>query len=253
MFQAVIPASLSRFPKPKSVPMLKGNDLIGKPIAIHHQTAIGVIQDVIFDYASNQVIAFVIDKPGWRTQAHIIPWSGIHSVSNNGLVARSKNMIVVANQLYRVRQILGRENLVKGMSIVTLGGLHLGIKTDFYFSERTGAVQGYEAKGGIFAEPNTDSGFIPVTPSLKVSKNAAYMPQQVARQMEEFSPDVIQLPQGAEQAVGRRIRQAVRTDGGSLIGAVGQIVTDGILALARAHGKEHELLQAAGIQPDSTD
>lgn len=234
--------------------MLKGSDLIDKPVVIYNNPAsIGVIQDLIFDYTSNQVIAFVIDKPGWRNHAHIIPWGGIHSISNNGLVARSKNMVVVANQLYRVRQILERENLVKGMPIITLDGRHLGIKTDFYFSELTGAVQGYETKGGIFAEHDSDSSFIPVVPSLKVGKNAAYLSEQVTRQMEEFSPGVVKLPQGAERALGHRIRRVVRTGDGSLIGALGQIVTDGILELARTHGKEYELLQAAGIQPDSAE
>jgi len=78
------------------------------------------------------------------------------------------------------------------------------------------------------------------------------VPEQVAHQMEEFSFENTQLPEAAEQALGRRSQQIVRTNSGSLITAVGQIITDGVLTLARTHGKEYELLQAVGIQPDST-
>lgn len=252
MVQAVVPVVPTRLHKANDVPMLKGSDLIGKPAVIYNNRVnIGLIQDLIFDYASNQVIAFVIDKPGWRNNAQIIPWSGIHSINNNGLVAWSMNMIVVANQLYRVRQILERENLVKGMPIITLDGRHLGIKTDFYFSEKSGTLQGYEARGGIFTEGEMDCGFIPISRSLQVSKNAAYVPEQVARQMEEFSLENGGLAQAVGQALGRRARQVVRTNGGSLIAAVGQIITDRVLALARTQDKEYELLQATGIQPDS--
>ena len=50
-----------------------------------------------------------------------------------------------------------------------------------------------------------------------------------------------------EQAKGRRVQQTVRTDGGVVIAAVGQIVTDPVIERARTYNREQELLAAVGL------
>ncbi|MBV9389368.1 MAG: PRC-barrel domain-containing protein [Chroococcidiopsidaceae cyanobacterium CP_BM_ER_R8_30] len=50
-----------------------------------------------------------------------------------------------------------------------------------------------------------------------------------------------------EQALGLRLRHAVRSEEGSIIGAPGQIVTEQIIARARLEHKEIELMDAGGL------
>jgi len=53
--------------------------------------------------------------------------------------------------------------------------------------------------------------------------------------------------EGARQTIGRRLHHSVRDPGGSIIGAQGQIVTEGVAERAKEHNLEVELLSAAGV------
>ncbi len=230
--------------------MLKGSDIVGKPIITYAQySGIGSVEDVIFDHNTNQVLAFVVDRPGWHKAARIIPWSGIQSVSPDSVIVWSKNMIVIAEQLYRVKQVLGRSNLTKGMPIITQDGRHLGIMTDIYFSQHIGTVIGYEVKGGLYADEVTNCGFVPAPLTLHIYQNAAYVPSNIVRQMEERGQPVLIAPPSIQQTLGRRIREPLRTDSGSLIAAPGQVVNETVIALAQAHRKDRALLRAVGLMP----
>ena len=252
MFQPTPTAGYTRFNKPNHAPMLKGSDIVGQPIITYGQySGIASVSDVIFDHHTNQVLAFVADQPGWHRAARIIPWSGIQSVSPDSVIVWSKNMIVVAEQLYRIKQVLGRSNLTKGMPIITQDGRHLGIMTDIYFSQHIGTVIGYEVKGGLYADEVTNCGFVPAPPTLHVYQNAAYVPSHTARLMEERVQPVLIAPPSIHQTLGRRIHEPLRTDSGSLIAAPGQIVNDTVVALAQAYRKDHDLLRAVGLLPTS--
>lgn len=250
MFQPVLPIVATRSPTPKRVLMLKGNDLIGQPV-LHYgkDIRLGVVTDLIFDYLTNQMLAFVLDKPGWRAKAQIIPWSGIQSVRAGKITAWSKNMIVQADRLYRVKQVLERPNLFKGMPVITDNGWHLGVMIDLYLNEPGGTIAGYEVKGGAFATDG-GTGFIPAPTALRVHQNAAYVPKQIIRQIAERP---IANPKGLhlnEQALGRWIRQPVSAGNGNLLAVPGQVVTEALINLARAYRKEAELLRAVGLTSD---
>jgi uncharacterized protein YrrD len=52
---------------------------------------------------------------------------------------------------------------------------------------------------------------------------------------------------GLEQALGRRVQQVVRTDGGIIIAAPGQIVTETVIERAKTYHKEQAILSAVGL------
>jgi uncharacterized protein YrrD len=52
---------------------------------------------------------------------------------------------------------------------------------------------------------------------------------------------------GIEQALGRRVQQVVRTDGGIIIAAPGQIVTETVVERAKTYHKEQAILSAVGL------
>ncbi|WP_404789480.1 PRC-barrel domain-containing protein [Altericista sp. CCNU0014] len=52
---------------------------------------------------------------------------------------------------------------------------------------------------------------------------------------------------GIDRALGRRIQQIVRTDGGIIIAAPGQIVTETVIARAKTYRKEQAILNAVGL------
>ncbi|MGR3280755.1 PRC-barrel domain-containing protein, partial [Acaryochloris marina NIES-2412] len=50
-----------------------------------------------------------------------------------------------------LQTVLGQGLVLKGSRIMTTDGRDLGTMVDLYFDEQTGAIEGYEASGGLFA------------------------------------------------------------------------------------------------------
>lgn len=217
----------------------------------------------------------------------------------------SKESVVIANTEPAIKGVLEHKNVLKGTKIMTTDGRDLGTMVDLYFDEQTGAVEGYEASGGLFGDAATGRSFVPAPQTLKIGQDVAFVPPETADMMEEqvggiqgalqAAGDKVQetahkttekLQEKAEtagqklqeasqkasekldlattavgekangaiaaatvdQAKGRRVRRAVRTDDGRIIAPEGQIVTDLVIERVQIHDKEQELLDAVGVE-----
>lgn len=78
--------------------------------------------------------------------------------------------------------------------------------------------------------------------------------QKASEKLDEATATVGEKASGAiataavDQAKGRRVRRAVRTDQGRIIVPEWQIVTDAVIERVQRHGKEQELLDAVGVE-----
>lgn len=311
--------------------MRKGSDLIGKPvIAFGTGVQLEKVHDLVFDQNSNQLLALVVDDGGWFSSARVLPLQNIQTIGNDAVIVPSEASILAAEQVPSVQRILERNNILKGTKIMTTDGRDLGTLADLYFDEKTGAVEGYEASGGVFADAYSGRSFVPATQTLKIGEDVAFVPPEVADMMEEQvgglkgaaqkaattatnaavdpaeqrafvlgkkADDDVKAPDGTllvakgqtvtelavqeaenqnavdrlyratggsvvgaavggatagasvDEAKGRRVTQAVRTDEGMVIAAPGQIVTDAVVTRARTYNREKELLAAVGLTP----
>jgi PRC-barrel domain len=156
---------------------------------------------------------------------------------------------------------------------VTTDGRDLGTLIDFYFDETTGAVEGYEASGGLFADAYSGRSFVPAPQALKIGEDVAFVPAETAGLMEEQVGGIKAVMQNAiekiqetaqvagekfqettaiagltvEQAEGRRAQRAVYTSEGYIVVAQGQIVTTKVIDRAKVNHQESALLDAVGL------
>jgi sporulation protein YlmC with PRC-barrel domain len=221
------------------------------------------------------------------------------------VIVPSKESVVIADTEPAIKGVLEHKNVLKGTKIMTTDGRDLGTMVDLYFDEHTGAVEGYEASGGLFADAATGRSFVPAPQTLKIGQDVAFVPpetadmmkeqvggiqgalqeagdkvqetaqktteklqekaetvgqklqkasQKASEKLDEATTAVGEKTNGAiaaatvDQAKGRRVRRAVRTDQGRLIVPEGQIVTDVVIERVRSHDKEQELLDAVGVE-----
>ncbi len=323
--------------------MRKGSDLIGKPVvSFDTGEEFETIQDLIFDQHNNQLLGFVVDEGGWFSGARVLPLNRVQALGPDTVIVPTKQAVVPADNEPTFRKILERNNVLKGTKIITTDGKDLGQLNDLYFDEETGAVEGYEASGGLFADAVNGKSFVPAPHTLKIGEDVAFVPPETAQLMEEqvgglkaaaqtaadsvssaaataqdslstavtntavdkaqqrewvvgraaerdvmaadgtllvaagqqvtplaadeaerqgALPDLYRATGGSltagvqgaiaaravEQAEGRRVAQAVRTDQGMIIAAPGQIVTEQVINRARTYHKEDELMNAVGM------
>jgi uncharacterized protein YrrD len=253
--------------------MRKGSDLIGRPI-ISFDTGeqFEKIQDLIFDQNNNQLLGFVVDEGGWFSSARVLPLQGIQAIGPDVVIVPDKQAVVAADTEPTFRKILERNNILKGTKIVTTDGKDLGTLVDLYFDEQSGAVEGYEASGGIFADAVNGKSFVPAPHTLKIGEDVAFVPPETAQLMEEQVGGLRAAAQSATDAVtntagsvstavtntavspdqqkawviGRTADRDVMTQDGTLLVAQGQQVTPLAADEAERQGALADLYRATG-------
>jgi len=157
--------------------MQKGTDTISLPvIAFDTGEKFDQIRDVIFGQHENRVLGFLVDERGWFSEAKVVPFQNVQAIGPDGVIVPSKESVVIADTEPAIKGVLEHKNVLKGTKIMTTDGCDLGTMVDLYFDEHTGAVEGYEASGGLFADAATGRSFVPAPQTLKIGQDVAFVP-----------------------------------------------------------------------------
>jgi uncharacterized protein YrrD len=252
--------------------MRKGSDIVGKPIVAYDTgEKIGRVRDLIFDQERNYLVALLVQESGFMSDARILPLAAIKSIGIDAAIVSSLDQIIPAKSAPQVAAILDRNNIINGTHIMTVSGQDLGKMVDLYFDETTGAIEGYEVSGGIFADAYSGRSFVPAVQTLRIGENYAFVPVMVADLMEEQvggikaaiqdTNDKVQAAAqdlstkasaatahySVDQALGRRATTVVRTRDGLIVAAPGQIVTEKTIERAQTYHLEEVLLRSVGL------
>lgn len=193
--------------------MRKGSDLIGKTIiAFDTGKRLCRVQDLVFDQENNQLLALLVDEGGLFSSARVLPLQDVQAIGTDAIIAPSRAAIQSASRFPRIKRILDYNNVLKGTHIMTVDGRHLGRMVDLYFDEETGAVEGYEVSGGLFADAYTGRSFVPAPDTIRIGDDVAFVPSEVADTMEDQVGGI----KAAMQTAGEQIQTAAQTTGDRL-------------------------------------
>lgn len=166
--------------------MRNGKGMIGKPVVAYDSgEEFKTIIDLIFDQESNQLLGFLVDEGGWFSNALVLPLNNVQAIGVNAVIVASTDTIDSASEFPAMQRILERDNILKGTRIMTLDGRDLGTMTDLYFDGTTGAIEGYEVSGGLFADAYSGRSFVPAPHTLKIGEDIAFVPSETADLMQE--------------------------------------------------------------------
>jgi len=166
--------------------MRKGSDLLGK-VVVTYDTGekIERVQDLIFDETSNQLLGLLVSEKRLFRRARVIPFVQVQAIGRNAIVVPSRKAVTTARSVPEIRAILKRNNVLKGTRIITVNGRDLGTIIDLYFDDETGAIEGYEVSGGLFADAYSGRSFVPAPHALKIGEDVAFVPVETAELMQE--------------------------------------------------------------------
>ncbi len=189
--------------------MLKGSDIIGKPI-IDYQNGkkIGRVIDLVFDQDRNYLLALLVQEKGFLSDAQVLPMVSIQSIGLDVVITGRLENIVSAKSDERLTEILNHNNIMKGTNIVTVSGQDLGKMVDLYFDESTGEIEGYEVSGGMFADAYSGRSFVPALQTLRIGEDYAFVPAIVAEMMEEQVGGMRGVAEKAGEQISEVTRQA---------------------------------------------
>ena len=193
--------------------MRKGSDIIGKSIiAFDSGKRTARVQDLIFDQDGNELLGILVEEAGLFRSAKVIPLNAIAAFGADTLIIPSRDNIISAKHDERIDRVLDRNLILKGTRIVTTDGRYLGSVVDLFFDEQTGAIEGYEASGGMFADAYSGRSFIPAPHTLRIGEDATFVPPETADLMEEQVGGI----RGAVQSASTRIQETSEVAGQKL-------------------------------------
>jgi uncharacterized protein YrrD len=166
--------------------MRNGKGMLGKPVVAYDTgEEVEKIVDLIFDQENNLLLGFLVDEGGWFSNALVLPLTRIQAIGADAVIVSSREVITPASYFPEIQSILERDNTLKGTKIMTIDGRDLGTMVDLYFDDISGAIEGYEVSGGIFADAYSGRSFVPAPDTLKIGEDIAFVPSETADLMEE--------------------------------------------------------------------
>lgn len=190
--------------------MRNGKGMIGKPVVAYDSgEEFKTIVDLIFDQENNVLLGFLVDEGGWLSNALVLPLSRIEAIGTDAVIVASRDAITSANEVPEIQSILKRDNVLRGTKIMTVDGRDLGTMVDLYFDEISGAIEGYEVSGGIFADAYSGRSFVPAPDTLKIGEDIAFVPSETADLMEEQVGGI----RGALQTAGGKAQEMAQVAG----------------------------------------
>ena len=264
--------------------MRNGKGMIGKPVvAFDSGEKFNTIVDLIFDQQNNLLLGFLVDEGGWFSNALVLPLSNIQAIGNDAVIVPSRDMIVSASEFPEIQNILEKDNVLKGTKIMTVDGRDLGTMSDLYFDDTTGAIEGYEVSGGIFADAYSGRSFVPAPDTIKIGEDIAFVPSETADLMQEqtggikaalytagekaqelahtagekaqeaaqmantkLTNTVVKPEEQEEFVLGKVAEKAVKTSDGIFLIQEGQVVHESHILAARNSNIMDELYRATG-------
>lgn len=230
--------------------MRKGSDILNKSIiAFDTGKRVARVQDLIFDQETNRFLGILVEEAGLFRSAKVIELNSLRAIGTDTLIISSRDDIISAKYSEQLHRVLDRNIILKGTRILTTDGQFLGSVVDFFFDEQTGAIEGYEASGGIFADAYSGRSFIPAPQTLRIGEDVTFVPPETADLMEEQVGGI----RGAMQTASTRVQESSELAGQRLQAAAQaanqQIQQGSEAAQLRLQSATHELRDRL-IDPD---
>ena len=165
------------------------------------------------------MLAFLVD-PRWRIESRVLPWSGIYSVTVDGIVSHNAAMLTEGMNLLAIQRIFDRHNLRRGMRLALPDGRSLGRMDDIYFDAH-GVIEGYAT---VTSQPGRAGYFVPAPKFLEVYADRAVVAEDTWRRMQENAIARRRLPNaapGGGRPLAAQRRAVARFGRGRGVAAVG--------------------------------
>ena len=167
--------------------MLKGSELIHRRLITRDAgEEVGKVQDLVVDQTGSQVLGVLVDEKGWFSDAHVVRWPAVLSVSEDSLVIDSKTSVVKASEIPDMKDVFDRGNVLAGVRVRTTDGQDLGKFEAFYFDEKSGTILGYELSGGTGRKKRARS-FLPTPAGFEAGKDVAFVSPEAAGTLQDLA------------------------------------------------------------------
>jgi uncharacterized protein YrrD len=161
--------------------MRKALDVVGLPIVcLETGEEIGNVRDILCDL-DWRVLGVVLQEGNWFHSGAYIPSEHIYAVGEDCLTVTGKDAITSLQTLAEsdtVGLVTGKRKL-KGKTVITTAGEHLGKVEDVYFSSDWEKLVAYELSNGWIADVTAGRKRLSTAPTVAISEENLIVPDGI--------------------------------------------------------------------------
>jgi uncharacterized protein YrrD len=165
----------------------KAHDLIGLPVlTVDSGKQIGQVKDLLVDPEWN-IRGIVLEVKMWFSALRYIPWEGIVAAGEDAITIPNESVIREFEHVEECHAFLEGSRKIKGLPVVTVGGLKLGVVEDVYLTQDWGKqIVGYELSEGFISDLKEGRRWLPMPVSATKGEDAIIVPVHCAQEVEEL-------------------------------------------------------------------
>jgi uncharacterized protein YrrD len=154
----------------------RGKDILRLPV-ITRDTGkrVGDVADLVLDRGGSRVLGLVLGEKKILSSARVVAWPAVLVAGRDAVIIDSEKSVVKASAVPEIKEVLDRGFILRGSRVGTTAGRELGKIETFFFNTATGAVEGYELKGGAGDQLASKRAFMPAHPSFESGKDYTFV------------------------------------------------------------------------------
>lgn len=167
--------------------MLKARYIIGLPIiCLQNGKRAGKVFDLLIDQ-DWQLAGVILGPKGWFSPRRTVARNDIVSCGEDAITIENRSFIHTLNDESSQTTMLEGKHKIKGLPIMTVNGIQLGILEDVYFSKQMGnKIKGFEISEGFISDLTEGRKWLALPDSVKRGEEAIIVPAQCEKEVTEF-------------------------------------------------------------------
>jgi uncharacterized protein YrrD len=171
--------------------LIRGSHVIGlKIFAIDNGAEIDKVDDIIYDPASNQVRALLVNKGGLFSSDNVILLEDVKSIGKDAVIVEHEDVLRKSRDVGEdIAAIAKDDTYLTRAKIVTETGVELGKVTDILFRFPDGVMEELEVSEGAFGTLTSGKKRVKVADIVTIGKDAtivkAYAEEKFEQQAQE--------------------------------------------------------------------
>jgi uncharacterized protein YrrD len=167
--------------------LLKARHIVGLPIiCLQKGKRAGKVFDLLIDQ-DWRLAGVVLGPKGWFTPSLSIARNDIVSCGEDAITIENRSFIHTLNDESSQMTLLDGKYKIKGMPIMTVNGIQLGILEDVYFSKQMGnKIKGFEISEGFISDLTEGRKWLALPDSATRGEEAIIVPAHCEEEVTEF-------------------------------------------------------------------
>lgn len=165
-------------------PVLKTQDIVGKPVISLQGKETGNVLRVIVNPADKTVAGLTLSTRGLFNGEKGVEFSAIRSFGDYAVIVESSEAIMPLDSLPLIEKFI-RDYKIYNMRVVTPQGKFIGSVDDFYFNAETGLIEKYILSGGLIRNLFKGKASIPAETVTLIGKDLIITTEKVVETIQK--------------------------------------------------------------------